>query len=305
MVVVGSVSVDRIRTPDRFEYRTVGGAGLYAALGAAATGLPVAMVGVRSDHPLVEAITWPDHVDHRALRYVPGCGLRFDISYDQDWRATYLIDGASAEAAIIFEAMPARFTGAEVFHLCPTGSVFTQLLFANYLRTDPRTENAFVAATTFRGRITASPTAIERLWRLADVFICNAEEAVLVTCRRTLDDALTAISTQVRGRARPGVTVVTDGGSGCWVITPEVRRHVPAYPSRVVDPTGAGESFAGAFAAARLAGADWFEAARIGSAVASLVVAQVGPHALLATGVGQTARRRVEQVRFLPSRAGR
>ncbi|WP_234320410.1 PfkB family carbohydrate kinase [Streptomyces sp. SBT349] len=45
-------------------------------------------------------------------------------------------------------------------------------------------------------------------------------------------------------------------------------RRVPAFPARVVDPTGAEEAFAGAVMAAHLAGTDLPQAVATGTAVA-------------------------------------
>ncbi|MBX3116683.1 MAG: carbohydrate kinase family protein [Cryobacterium sp.] len=61
--------------------------------------------------------------------------------------------------------------------------------------------------------------------------------------------------------------VVSDGGK-IW--------HVPNFPAKAVDVTGAGDSFCGAFAGALSRGADCVTAARWGAAVASFVIEKWG-----------------------------
>ena len=83
----------------------------------------------------------------------------------------------------------------------------------------------------------------------------NAHEAV-----RSLHQAGFAETVLKRG-AEP--TVVAFGGA-C--------REIPVTPVPVVDPTGAGDSFCGAYAANRLLGHDPFESARRAAISAALVV---------------------------------
>jgi 2-dehydro-3-deoxygluconokinase len=55
------------------------------------------------------------------------------------------------------------------------------------------------------------------------------------------------------------------------------RETIPASKApKVVDPTGAGDSFNGAYLAARIAGASQAEAAREGHRVASIVIGEPG-----------------------------
>jgi 2-dehydro-3-deoxygluconokinase len=83
--------------------------------------------------------------------------------------------------------------------------------------------------------------------------------------------------------------VVTAGADGAFLTERTVRHHVPADdPERVVDPTGAGDAFAGTYVGWRLAGRSPREAARVAARVASATVTFAG--ALPARGsAGETA----------------
>lgn len=75
----------------------------------------------------------------------------------------------------------------------------------------------------------------------------------------------------------PRVVVVTEGEAGCWCASPEGDFHVPAYvaPS-VVDTTGAGDVFHGAFLFASASGRDLHASLQLASAVAALKCRALG-----------------------------
>lgn len=87
--------------------------------------------------------------------------------------------------------------------------------------------------------------------------------------------------------------VVKLGGAGCLVAGPGVKspRRIPAAPAGVVDLTGAGDAFCGAYAAARLDGLDPLAAGRRGAIAAAMVVECTGAAAALALSPGEAERR--------------
>jgi sugar/nucleoside kinase (ribokinase family) len=76
---------------------------------------------------------------------------------------------------------------------------------------------------------------------------------------------------------------VTDAGRGaCLLRGARPPLAIEACPADVADPTGAGESFAGALAARLLAGDDPASAAGAAARVAAVAIAGWGPEALFA-----------------------
>jgi len=91
--------------------------------------------------------------------------------------------------------------------------------------------------------------------------------------------------------------VVTCGSRGCWFLEPgdSTPRHQPAFPVKVVDTTGCGDIFHGAYAAALARGASLADRVRFASAAAGLKAERPG---------GQKGIPRLEEVRaFLSSSA--
>jgi sugar/nucleoside kinase (ribokinase family) len=70
--------------------------------------------------------------------------------------------------------------------------------------------------------------------------------------------------------------VLKMGGEGCLVARGKERVRVPAFPTRVVDATGAGDSWDAGFLAGLAHGEDVLAAARIGNAAASFCIQAVG-----------------------------
>lgn len=78
-----------------------------------------------------------------------------------------------------------------------------------------------------------------------------------------------ALEMQIESSSR---VVVTLGSAGVQV----GATRIPAFPAEVVDPTGAGDAFAGAFAVALAEGAQVVEAARVGAAAGAAAVEVAG-----------------------------
>jgi len=116
--------------------------------------------------------------------------------------------------------------------------------------------------------------------RLVDVFVPSRAELTELTGRddpeRAADDLLAA-----------GVrcVVVKLGGDGALVARPgSPPAWVPAAPAEVVDPTGAGDSFCGGFAAGLALGDDAVEAAWRGAVTAAAAIGAAGSLRLLDRG---------------------
>ena len=71
-------------------------------------------------------------------------------------------------------------------------------------------------------------------------------------------------------------TVLKAGPDGCFVGGPDGPVHLPSAATRVVDPVGAGDAFAGGYLVGRLRGLDPPHAAWLGSRMAAAVVTAIG-----------------------------
>lgn len=70
--------------------------------------------------------------------------------------------------------------------------------------------------------------------------------------------------------------VVTNGKHGCTVYWKDGEIQIGPFPTNQVDPTGAGDSFLGGFAAGLVQGLSVPDAALLGNFFGSLTVGQIG-----------------------------
>jgi sugar/nucleoside kinase (ribokinase family) len=78
-------------------------------------------------------------------------------------------------------------------------------------------------------------------------------------------------------KARPGQTfIITKGADGASVYARNTRVDIPAYQTKVVDASGAGDAFNAGFMAGRLRGYDIYDSVKLGNAAASYIVEEWG-----------------------------
>jgi len=123
------------------------------------------------------------------------------------------------------------------------------------------------------GNITYDAVIDKRVLELVDICKSSFDEIKALTKLSKLSSAIKAVHDY-------GVetVIVTSGTKGAVLSIEETLCNIPAYKSeKMVDPTGAGDAFIGGFLAEYVRGEDALWCARVGSAVASLVVEAVGP----------------------------
>lgn len=116
---------------------------------------------------------------------------------------------------------------------------------------------------------------IERLLPLVDVLIPSEEFALKITGCDTAADA----AKKLYDTYHPETLIITQGVKGgfIWENGEEVR--YPAYPVKAIDSNGAGDTFHGAFVAARIKGMSVYDAACFASATSALKCTRFGAQA--------------------------
>jgi len=145
---------------------------------------------------------------------------------------------------------------------------------------------AIVKARSAGARVVFDPNVRPALWTSPEVM------ASTLTAAATIADVVMPThgdEAPVFGDTSPEATaerylgigveevVVKNGAEPALVATQALREYVPASkPARVIDPTGAGDSFNGAYLSARVAGADPVAAAKAAHRVAGIVIGHRG-----------------------------
>ncbi len=101
----------------------------------------------------------------------------------------------------------------------------------------------FVMADTMNLWIEIAREELLHLLRRIDAVVLNEEEARMLTGERSLLRAAGAVL-----GLGPRFVILKKGEHGAFLLSKDVHFSIPAYPvENVVDPTGAGDSFAGGF----------------------------------------------------------
>lgn len=109
------------------------------------------------------------------------------------------------------------------------------------------------------------------LIQYVDILICGSGFGQSLTGHADLRQAGEAILAM-----GPGVAVQTEGKDGSYTVTSGDYFHTPAFEVDIVDTTGAGDVFHGAYLAGLLHGWDWRTVAQFASAVAALKCTKLG-----------------------------
>jgi sugar/nucleoside kinase (ribokinase family) len=100
-----------------------------------------------------------------------------------------------------------------------------------------------VAADSMNFWITGKPEELKKTLKRVDILSINETEAALLSGQKNLIRAVSAIQ-----QMGPSVVIVKRGEYGAMLFTKSGIFLAPAFPvDQVIDPTGAGDSFAGAF----------------------------------------------------------
>lgn len=106
-----------------------------------------------------------------------------------------------------------------------------------------------------------------------DLLFANRAELLSMYQTEDFDAALTAASGEV------AIVACTDSDKGAHVLAEGQHWQVPAIPTRIVDATGAGDLFAGAFLWGITNGHSFETAGRMGCIAASEVISHIGARA--------------------------
>ena len=265
VLIVGSTALDSIKTPKAENPRLLGGSASHAAVAASFFG-PVRLVGVvGQDFPRRYLQLYKRRrIDLQALQILPGKTFHWSGEYEANMnnRRTLLTELG------VFETFTPTLPGSHQtspFVLLANIAPSLQHHVLNQMQ-----RPKFVVADTMDLWLnTALPDLLKLLKRL-DAFVLNDSEAHQLTTEDNVFAALKKIH-----KLGPRYVIIKKGSHGAILSGPRGFFICPAYPlHKVMDPTGAGDSFVGGMmgylATARGSIEDNFRRAMIyGSVVAS------------------------------------
>ncbi|REJ70013.1 MAG: sugar kinase [Planctomycetota bacterium] len=237
LLVVGSVALDSVETPQEKRDNVLGGSAVYFSY-AASYFSNVRLVGVVGED-------WPgEHTELLEKRGIDTSGLEVvEGAKTFRWRGKYhpnMNDRDTLEVHLnVFETfdpkLPEAFTRCEFLFLA-NGAPKVQMKVLDQVH-GPK----LVVADTMDLWIEIARDELMELLQRIDGLVMNDQEAKFLTG----DDNLVRAGHQVREMG-PKFVIIKKGEHGAMFFSEHETYVMPAYPTpQVVDPTGAGDSFGG------------------------------------------------------------
>jgi sugar/nucleoside kinase (ribokinase family) len=237
LLVVGSVALDSVETPTQKRDNILGGSAVYFSY-AASFFTPVRLVGVVGED-------WPaEHTELLRARNIDTAGLQvIPGAKTFRWRGRYLQNMNDRETMDVQLNVMQDFTPRlpESFQRCrylflANGCPSTQLAVLDQV---PGAD--LVMADTMDLYINHDRESLMQLLPRIDGLVLNDSEAKLLTGQENLVRAGQCVRAM-----GPSFVIIKKGEHGAMFFSKHETYVLPAYPTPdVVDPTGAGDSFAG------------------------------------------------------------
>jgi sugar/nucleoside kinase (ribokinase family) len=238
VLITGSIALDSVKTPVEEHADLLGGSASYAAI-AASFFAPVNLVGIVGDdfpQKFVELFR-ARRVNLDGLQTAKGKTFRWSGEYEWDMNRRRTL----SVALNVFETFSPRLPDG--YRKTPhvfLANISPQLQM--HVLSQVRAPK-FVCADTMDLWIETQRDALLELLRKIDCLVLNDSEARELMKETSLIKAGRAIL-----KLGPKFVVIKKGEHGCLLFAENFFFSAPAYPLEDIhDPTGAGDSFAGAF----------------------------------------------------------
>lgn len=236
VLVVGSTALDSIKTPKSENPRLLGGSASHAAV-AASFFAPVKLVGiVGDDFPRRYIQLFNRHkIDLEGLQRAPGQTFHWSGEYEINMNRRRTLQTELGVFASFSPQLPESYRQTPYVLLANIAPSLQHHVL------DQMKRPKFVVADTMDLWLnTALPDLLKLLVRV-DALVLNDTEAQQLTGQDNLVRAIRHIH-----KLGPSYVIIKKGEHGALLSGPEGLFIAPAFPlEKVVDPTGAGDSFVG------------------------------------------------------------
>ncbi|VVC71844.1 putative sugar kinase [uncultured archaeon] len=236
LVIVGSMALDDIKTPFGEARDALGGTATYAGIAASLFSDVSLIAVVGADFPR-EHITFLNKrgIDTRGVKIAPGKTFRWSGVYEYDMAQAHTLKTELNVYVDFFPEIPDGLASSEYVFLANIDPklqihVMSKIGGAKFSALD--TMNLWIGGSREK--------LVEAIGKVDAVFINDAEVRQLCKTHNLVKGAKTILG------MGPEFVVVKKGEHGALLFSREGVFSAPAFPLEdVVDPTGAGDSFAG------------------------------------------------------------
>jgi len=238
VIVLGTVATDTLKTPFGLRKDVLGGSAVHFSISARLF-TPVnivAAIGEDFPHKYISFLN-SKKIILDALIVQKGKSFHWEGEYEGDLNTAIT---KKTELGVMLDFRPV---------ITPAQKNIKYIFLANI---DPRTQYDFldkfrapklVVMDTMNFWINTQRKALLKMLKRVDIFVANDQEARSLTGENNLIKAAKKLS-----GLGPKMVLVKKGEHGVIFYSPNFILSLPAYPcEKVVDPTGAGDTFAGGF----------------------------------------------------------
>lgn len=269
ILAVGSIALDTIETPAGRRENLLGGSATFFAV---ATSLfaPVRLVGVvGDDFPQAGWDLFRERsIDTSDVQTLKGRTFRWGGRYPAGFKGRETLFTELGVFEGFQPLLSATNRRTEIVYL---GNIQPSLQLELARQVD---NSSLIVSDTMNLWIDTSREDLGKVLAASDIFLINDEEAAQLTGDKDLDGAAAILLD-----AGPRAVIIKMGSRGAILARGRERTRVPIFPdAEVIDPTGAGDTFAGGFLGhIAVHGRDDLAAAVVqGTAVASFAVEGFG-----------------------------
>ena len=273
VLIVGSIALDSIETPSDKRTNVIGGSTTYSLI-AASRFSKTSIVGiVGSDFPKEGLKLYETYADNlEDLKINEGSTFRWGGKYHSNWDDR---DTLYTDLGVFLDFNPV---------LSEQNQKRTHILLANIhpelqLSVIEQNKNpkAVIVVDTMNLWIETTFSELKKVLTSSNILLINESESKLLTKRANIENA----AEELLGMG-PEIVVIKKGSEGAELFSNRETIKIGAFPVKeVIDPTGAGDVFAGTFIAA-LAEKDSNQTALLkASAMASFSIESFGVDKLI------------------------
>ena len=272
ILIVGSIAIDTIETPFEKKSDVLGGSTTYSLV-ASGKKTDVSVVGIiGNDFPNEGYSLYRSYADDLSdLKTADGKTFRWGGRYHENWDDR---DTLFTELGVFLDFNPILSESNKNRSHILLANIHPELQYSVILQN--QNPDAVIVVDTMNLWIETALPSLEKVISSSNILLINESESFLLTKEKNIKDAAIALLSM-----GPEMVVIKKGSKGAELFSDKDHIEIGAFPvTNVVDPTGAGDVFAGAFIASLAAQESSESALLSASASASICIESFGTQKL-------------------------
>ena len=241
ILIVGSIAIDTIETPFEKQSNVLGGSTTYSLV-ASGKSSDISVVGiVGEDFPAEARALYDSYAnDLSDLKTGEGNTFQWGGKYHANWDDR---DTLFTELGVFMDFNPVLSESNKNRSHILLANIHPELQYS--VISQNQNSDAVIVVDTMNLWIETTLSSLEKVLLSSNILLINESESFQLTNENNIKNAAESLL-----KMGPETVVIKKGSKGVELFSLEEHIEVGAYPvENVVDPTGAGDAFAGAFTA--------------------------------------------------------